>query len=55
MSSTPIYDELAAILLADHSGTADATAAGKQQTESADEPSKQIRSGGRRRKPEPDA
>ncbi|MEU4448606.1 hypothetical protein AB0K14_33790 [Actinosynnema sp. NPDC050801] len=54
MSSTPIYDELAAILLADHPGTADA-AAGKQQTEPADDASKPVRTGGRRRKPEPDA
>ncbi|XVS60771.1 hypothetical protein ACQPYE_20890 [Actinosynnema sp. CA-299493] len=55
MSSTPIYDELAAILLADHPGTADAAVSGQQQDESTDEPSKQVRSGGRRRKPEPDA
>ncbi|MFE2757885.1 hypothetical protein ACFXGA_38375 [Actinosynnema sp. NPDC059335] len=55
MSSTPIYDELAAILLADHPATADAAAAGKPQTEPADETSKQVRTGGRRRKPEPDA
>ncbi|MFD0203626.1 MULTISPECIES: hypothetical protein [Saccharothrix] len=55
MSSTPIYDELAAILLADHPGTADTAVAGKQQAEPAEEPSKQVRTGGRRRKPEPDA
>ncbi|MEV8443642.1 hypothetical protein AB0425_40255 [Actinosynnema sp. NPDC051121] len=55
MSSTPIYDELAAILLADHPGTADAAGAGKQQAEPVEEPSKQVRTGGRRRKPEPDA
>ncbi|QQQ79628.1 hypothetical protein IOD16_15250 [Saccharothrix sp. 6-C] len=55
MSSTPIYDELAAILLADHPGTADAAAAGQPQAESADDASKQVRAGGRRRKPEPDA
>ncbi|MFD1147077.1 hypothetical protein [Saccharothrix hoggarensis] len=55
MSSTPIYDELAAILLADHPGTADAAASGKQNAEPSDEGSKQVRTGGRRRKPEPDA
>jgi hypothetical protein len=55
MSSTPIYDELAAILLADHPGTADTAVTGKQQAESVEEPSKQVRTGGRRRKPEPDA
>ncbi|WP_158846031.1 hypothetical protein [Saccharothrix deserti] len=57
MSSTPIYDELAAILLADHPGAADVAAPGKQpaQAEPTDEASKQVRSGGRRRKPEPDA
>ena len=55
MSSTPIYDELAAILLADHPGAADAAAPGKPQNEPADEASKQVRTGGRRRKPEPDA
>lgn len=55
MSSTPIYDELAAILLADHPGTTETAAAGKPQTEPADDASKQVRTGGRRRKPEPDA
>ncbi|WP_367128433.1 hypothetical protein [Saccharothrix sp. HUAS TT1] len=55
MSSTPIYDELAAILLADHPGAAESATAGKPQTEPVDEASKQVRTGGRRRKPEPDA
>ena len=53
MSSTPIYDELAAILLADHQAT---EAAPQHQAEqAAEEPAKQVRTGGRRRKPEPEA
>jgi hypothetical protein len=55
MSSTPIYDELAAILLADHAATPEPGVAGKQQAESVDDASQQVRTGGRRRKPEPDA
>ncbi|MFI9007538.1 hypothetical protein ACIGNX_09945 [Actinosynnema sp. NPDC053489] len=55
MSSTPIYDELAAILLADHPGAAEAAPPGPPQAEVAEEPAKQVRTGGRRRKPEPDA
>ncbi|WP_179118408.1 hypothetical protein [Saccharothrix sp. ALI-22-I] len=55
MSSTPIYDELAAILLADHAAAPESAVAGKQQAEPVDEASKQVRTGGRRRKPEPDA
>jgi hypothetical protein len=54
MSSTPIYDELAAILLVDHPATAD-TAAQHQAEQVAEEPAKQVRTGGRRRKPEPEA
>lgn len=55
MSSTPIYDELAAILLADNPGTTEKATAGKPQPEPVSEASKQVRTGGRRRKPEPDA
>ncbi|NUT52100.1 MAG: hypothetical protein HOV94_33120 [Saccharothrix sp.] len=55
MSSTPIYDELAAILLADHPTAADSAAPGRSQAEPAEEPPQQVRTGGRRRKPEPDA
>ncbi|MBB5954014.1 hypothetical protein FHS29_000584 [Saccharothrix tamanrassetensis] len=53
MSGTPIYDELAAILLADQ--TAKAEAGQAAVAEPVDDPSKQVRAGGRRRKPEPDA
>ncbi|WP_433273415.1 hypothetical protein ACQPZF_19005 [Actinosynnema sp. CS-041913] len=53
MSSTPIYDELAAILLADHPVKAETGQ--NAAPEPAEDPSKQVRAGGRRRKPEPDA
>ena len=53
MSSTPIYDELAAILLSDK--PADGEAAGPKQAEQAQEQAAPTRTGGRRRKPEPDA
>ncbi|GAA1336985.1 hypothetical protein [Saccharothrix algeriensis] len=53
MSSTPIYDELAAMLLADQ--PAKAEAAEPAPPEPAEEPAQQVRTGGRRRKPEPDA
>ncbi|WP_153278635.1 hypothetical protein [Saccharothrix syringae] len=53
MSSTPIYDELAAILLVDQPATTEAT--GQHQAAPAvEEPAKQARTGGRRRKPEPE-
>ncbi|MEV0677458.1 hypothetical protein AB0I60_13150 [Actinosynnema sp. NPDC050436] len=54
MSSTPIYDELAARLLVDHPVKTEAkppAAAAKP----AEDPAKPVRTGGRRRKPEPDA
>ncbi|MFI9814586.1 hypothetical protein [Saccharothrix variisporea] len=54
MSSTPIYDELAAILLADHPTTQDAARPATPEPAQA-EASQPVRSGGRRRKPEPDA
>ncbi|MFC6091017.1 hypothetical protein Q5530_00910 [Saccharothrix sp. BKS2] len=54
MSSTPIYDELAAILLADNQAAAEA-APQHQAEQAAEEPAKQVRTGGRRRKPEPEA
>ncbi|GAA1292683.1 hypothetical protein [Saccharothrix xinjiangensis] len=54
MSSTPIYDELAAILLADNPAAAD-PAPQHQAEQAAEEPAKQARPGGRRRKPEPEA
>ncbi|MBW4717733.1 hypothetical protein [Saccharothrix obliqua] len=53
MSSTPIYDELAAILLVDQ--PAPKEAAQPPAPEPPDEPSRQVRTGGRRRKPEPEA
>ena len=53
MSSTPIYDELAAILLADHPATGN-DAGQAAATESAEDAAP-VRTGGRRRKPEPDA
>lgn len=53
MSSTPIYDELAAILLADQPAAADTTAQ-HQAAPTAEEPAKPVRTGGRRRKPEPE-
>jgi hypothetical protein len=53
MSSTPIYDELAAIHLADLPTTAQP---GKEQPEPVDDQAVARPSGGgRRRKPEPDA
>lgn len=55
MSSTPIYDELAAILLVDHPGTAEAVAGTPQPEQQDDQSQQQVRTGGRRRKPEPDA
>jgi hypothetical protein len=54
MSGTPIYDELAAILLADHTGTAE-KATPQQAEQAKPEPSPPTRTGGRRRKPEPEA
>ncbi|MEU4805263.1 hypothetical protein [Actinosynnema sp. NPDC023587] len=52
MSSTPIYDELAAILLADQPVKPEAKPAVAEPVE---DPAKPVRTGGRRRKPEPDA
>ncbi|RKT55869.1 hypothetical protein [Saccharothrix australiensis] len=53
MSSTPIYDELAAILLVDQPTKAEP---GRPVApEPVEQPPKQVRTGGRRRKPEPDA
>ncbi len=68
MSSTPIYDELAALLLADNPAPAEPakqappppapTRSAQSQpvaTQPVVDPSKQVRTGGRRRKPEPNA
>ncbi|MEJ2857538.1 MULTISPECIES: hypothetical protein [unclassified Saccharothrix] len=55
MSSTPIYDELAAILLADHPTTQDAARPATSEPAQAEAAQQPARSGGRRRKPEPDA
>lgn len=55
MSSTPIYDELAAILLVDQPVTTkDAGQTAAPETARAED-AKPVRTGGRRRKPEPDA
>ncbi|GGP81768.1 hypothetical protein [Saccharothrix coeruleofusca] len=51
MSNTPIYDELAAIHLADLPTAAQAPA--EPPAPPVAEPSPQVRTGGRRRKPEP--
>ncbi|MGM1059621.1 hypothetical protein [Saccharothrix sp. Mg75] len=51
--STPIYDELAAMLLTDKPAETEAT--GPPQAEPAQEQAAPARTGGRRRKPEPDA
>ncbi|XVV06990.1 hypothetical protein ACQPW3_17060 [Actinosynnema sp. CA-248983] len=55
MSSTPIYDELAAILLVDQPVTTTETGRTAVPEPDRAEDAKPVRTGGRRRKPEPDA
>ncbi|GAA3855086.1 hypothetical protein GCM10022243_20670 [Saccharothrix violaceirubra] len=53
MSSTPIYDELAALLLVDEPVSAEPTTA--KPAERPADPTPPVRTGGRRRKPDADS